>query len=63
RSTVKARLIDPLSESFGEERCAPRKAGVAAGGRHVGLSHRSRDGMPRRCRDGADARVRHWRYQ
>jgi hypothetical protein len=30
RSAVKARLIDPLRESFGEERCAPRGDGVMA---------------------------------
>lgn len=28
RSAVKARLFDPLRKSFGEERCAPREAGV-----------------------------------
>jgi hypothetical protein len=30
RSAVKARSFDPLRESFGEGRCTPRKAGVAA---------------------------------
>ena len=30
RSAVKARLFDPLRESFGERRCTPCKAGVAA---------------------------------
>jgi len=30
RSTVKARLIDPLRESFGEGRCTPRGDDVAA---------------------------------
>ena len=30
RSAVKARLFDPLRESFGEERCAPRDDGVMA---------------------------------
>ena len=30
RSAVKARLFDPLRESFGEERCAPREEGVMA---------------------------------
>ena len=30
RSAVKARLFDPLRESFGEERCAPRGDGVMA---------------------------------
>ena len=30
RSAVKARLIDPLRESFGEARCAPRGDGVMA---------------------------------
>jgi hypothetical protein len=30
RSAVKARLFDPLRESFGEERCAPRRDGVMA---------------------------------
>ena len=28
RSAVKARLFDPLRESFGRERCAPRRDGV-----------------------------------
>ena len=30
RSAVKAQLVDPLRESFGEERCAPRDDGVMA---------------------------------
>jgi hypothetical protein len=30
RSAVKARLFDPLRESFGEEHCAPRGDGVMA---------------------------------
>src|SRR6202040_4066857 len=30
RSAVKARLFDPLRESFGEERCTPRGDGVMA---------------------------------
>src|ERR1700737_1831631 len=30
RSAVKARSFDPLRESFGEERCAPRGDGVMA---------------------------------
>jgi len=30
RSAVKARLFDPLRESFGEERCTPREDGVMA---------------------------------
>ena len=33
------------------------------GGHHVLRSPRSRDGMPRRGRDGGTARVRHWRCQ
>ena len=45
RSAVKARLFDPLRESFGEERCALRGAGVNGLERdhHVGLSASSRD--------------------
>jgi hypothetical protein len=50
RSTVKARLIDPLRESFGDGRCA----------RHVGLSPRPRAKTLRDGRDRAYARVRHW---
>ena len=48
RSAVKARLFDPLRESFGEERCALRGAGVNGLERdhHVGLSPSSREGMP-----------------
>ena len=30
KSAVKARLFDPLRESFGKGRCTPCKAGVAA---------------------------------
>ena len=48
RSAVKARLFDPLRESFGEERCALRGAGVndLERGHHVGLSASSREGTP-----------------
>src|SRR5213592_1802492 len=47
RSAVKARLFDPLRESFGEERCAPRERGRDGlpRGHHVIRSPRSRDGM------------------
>jgi len=40
RSAVKARLIDPLRESFGEGRCAPRgdERGGLARGHHVNPS-------------------------
>src|ERR1700687_3506756 len=48
RSAVKARMFDPLRESFGEERCALRGAGVNGLERddHVGLSPSSREGTP-----------------
>src|SRR3984893_16708110 len=48
RSAVKARLFDSLRESFGEERCALRGAGVNGLERdhHVGLSPSSREGTP-----------------
>ena len=61
RSAVKARMFDPLRESFGERRCTPCKADVSglARGRHVGLSPRTRDETLRRRREAADARVRH----
>ena len=48
RSAVKARLFDPLRESFGEGRCTPCRADVSGleRGRHVGLRPSSREGTP-----------------
>src|ERR1700675_1674977 len=48
RSAVKARLFDPLRESFGEARCAPRGRGRGglARGRHVGSEPSSCEGSP-----------------
>lgn len=48
RSTVKARLIDPLRESFGKGRCAPSryKTWRPLRGRHVGSEPSSCEGTP-----------------
>src|ERR1700681_4682341 len=54
RSAVKARMFDPLRESFGERRCTSCKAGVAASKRpsrgfESTITWRNAAQMARRC--------------